>query len=133
MASFDDLVGEIELAVELQRSRLHCDGARSRSRRRGLVDDAEADALLCEPEREHQSRGACADDQNVAAFHRFLPHLTASRLPHESGSFLRSMPSSSARACCPASASRSGRSALTTPNTSRNNTAITIGPAREKA
>ena len=83
MAASDDFVGEIELAIEFQRPRLDRQRPRRGSRLRGLVDDPNLDALLREPEREHQSRGARADDQNFTAVHRFL-HLSTARPPFTS-------------------------------------------------
>src|SRR5271154_7113652 len=86
MAAFDDLVGEIELAIEFQRPPLARQRPRRGSRLRGLVDDPNLDALLREPEREHQPRGARADDQNLAAVHRFLHLSTAPpRFPPRGG------------------------------------------------
>src|SRR3989454_189265 len=62
---FDQLVGETELAVELQRSRLHCERPRSAAGSSGLVDDANLDPQTSKPESEHEAGGSCADDENL--------------------------------------------------------------------
>src|SRR5712671_4220815 len=62
----DDLAGEAELAVQLQRARLHRKGTRGRARLGSLVDDADPYARPREPESEYESRRTSADDENFA-------------------------------------------------------------------
>ncbi len=64
-AARDRLVGEPERAVELERARVHDEGARGRSRGARLVDDAHGDAAAGEPQGEHQSRWPGADDEDL--------------------------------------------------------------------
>src|SRR5262249_19624980 len=71
----DYVTGEIELAIELERSRVDRQCAGGRAGLRGLVDDSWLRAELDQPQREHQTRGPSADDQHVRAGHIFL-HLT---------------------------------------------------------
>ena len=61
---FDDLIGEAELAVELQRARLQRQRARSGAGLGSLIDDAEPDAEPGEPESEDEARRAGADDEH---------------------------------------------------------------------
>ena len=61
----DRLVGNPELAVELERARVHHERAGGRAGRIRLVDDAHVNARPLEPEREHEARGAGADDQHL--------------------------------------------------------------------
>src|SRR5712671_179930 len=62
----DDLAGEAELAVELQRARLHRKGTRGRARLGRLVDDADSYARPGEPESEYEPRRTSADDEDFA-------------------------------------------------------------------
>ena len=61
----DDRVGEPDLPVELERSRLHGDRARGRPGLGGLVDDPDADPESREPERQHETGRPCAGDEHL--------------------------------------------------------------------
>ena len=61
--------GEADLLVQLERACLHGERARRRARLRRLVDDPHADAQPRQPQRQHQARRSCADDENVSAVH----------------------------------------------------------------
>ena len=61
----DDRIGEANLAVQLERARLHGERARRRPRLRRLVDDPHAHAQPRQPQGQHQARRSCADDQDV--------------------------------------------------------------------
>src|SRR5207302_2091951 len=61
---FDHLAGETELAIELQRPRLHRQSARGGPGLGRLVDDANPDAEASEPQREHEAGRTGADDEN---------------------------------------------------------------------
>ena len=61
----DNFVRETELAVELQRPRLHRERSRSVTRSSGLVDDANLDPQPSQPESEHEAGGSGADDENL--------------------------------------------------------------------
>jgi hypothetical protein len=63
-AAFDDGVVEEDLAVELERARLDGEGARRGAGAWRLVDDADFDAELGQPEGEHEAGRSGADDQN---------------------------------------------------------------------
>jgi hypothetical protein len=93
----DHCVCEIELPVEFERSGLHRQSARGRSRLGGLVNNAHLDAELCQPKRQYQTGRACADDQNLTLGHLVL------HLGHRTGVALHRMPE------CRWVASRSGR------------------------
>ena len=58
-------VGEVELPVEFEGTRLNRQGARGRAGLRRLVDDAHLDAELGEPERQDEAGRSGTDDQNV--------------------------------------------------------------------
>ena len=58
-------IREPGLAVELDRSRLHRQGARGRSWLRSLIDDPYTHAQPCQPKGQHQPCGSCADDENL--------------------------------------------------------------------
>src|SRR5207249_10098622 len=63
-ARFDHFVGDTELAVELQRPRLNRQRTRSGPWFGRFVDDADPDAEPGEPESEHQTGRAGADDED---------------------------------------------------------------------
>src|SRR5262245_49238427 len=68
----DNEIGEIELAVEFERARV--DGERTR-RRAGLgrlVDDAQLHSELGQPEREDETSGPGADNEDIAPRHVLL-------------------------------------------------------------
>src|SRR4051812_10796297 len=64
-AGRDDIVGKTELAIELQRARVHAKGARVRRDVVVAVDDANADAESRQHERKHQPRRPRADDEDL--------------------------------------------------------------------
>ena len=72
MAARNHVTGEIQLAVELERSRVDRQCAGGRAGLCGLVDDAWLRAELGQPQRKHQTSGPGADDQHVRASHIFL-------------------------------------------------------------
>lgn len=81
----DDLVGEPELAVELERTGVHDDGARRLTRPRMLLYDARLDAAAGENKREDQTRRAGPNDQHLGFVHCVSPILSdAGRLSGES-------------------------------------------------
>src|SRR5215469_16282823 len=124
--TLDYCIGSFELAVEFERSRLNPQGPGCCPGLCRLVDDADFHSELGEPERQDQACGTGADDENVAVLHFVLRSSASPAI----GS---SRPRSAVRACCSASACKSGGLAPTPPKTSRNSTAITIGPISEKA
>src|SRR6185437_1013231 len=65
VAVFDELVREAELRIELERAGLHGERTRVCGRVRVLVDDADADAEACEPQRKHQARRTGAGDEDL--------------------------------------------------------------------
>ena len=69
MGSCDDVVGEIELTVKLERAGLNGERSRSRARFAGLVHDPHFCAELCQPEGQDEAGWAGADHQNVATRH----------------------------------------------------------------
>ena len=78
-SALDDRVREADLAVQLERACLHGERARGRSRLRRLVDDSHADTQPRQPQRQHQARRSCADDEDVSAFaHRWSQFKTVS-------------------------------------------------------
>ena len=79
--SRDDLVGQPELPVELERPRVHAQRARRRPGLRGLVDDAHAHAEPAEPEGEHQARRARAGDEDLGIRHGQSSRTGARRRP----------------------------------------------------
>src|SRR5439155_25518787 len=76
---FDDLIGEAELAIELQRARLQRQRARSGAGLGSLIDDAGPDAEPGEPESEDEARRAGADDEHfgVHASHLYRARVRA--------------------------------------------------------
>ena len=58
-----DSVREIELLIEFERAGVHSQRARCCPGLGRLVDDADRDALFCQPKGENQSGRACADNQ----------------------------------------------------------------------
>jgi hypothetical protein len=77
---FDDEIGEVELAIEFERTRVHRQRTGGRAGHGGLVDDAEIHAELGQPQREGQTGRPGADDQYVASGHIFL-HQKPMRTP----------------------------------------------------
>src|SRR5215470_6137133 len=70
----DNEIGEVELAVEFERARVHRERTRRRAGLGSLVDDAQLHAELGQPQREDQPGGPGADNQDVAARHVLLHH-----------------------------------------------------------
>ena len=66
-AAGDDRVCQAKLAIQLERACLDRERARRRARLRGLVDDPDADSQASQPQRQHQARRPCSDDENVCA------------------------------------------------------------------
>ncbi|VVO38618.1 hypothetical protein PS718_05588 [Pseudomonas fluorescens] len=64
-----DGLGQVQLPIQLQRSRLHRQRPGSGARCGGLVDDAHLHAQFAQPQGQHQPGGAGADDQDIAAVH----------------------------------------------------------------
>ena len=71
-AGLDDIVGEAELAVELQRARVDDEGARGLPRSRVLVDNAERNTVTREAQREDEAGRTGAHDQDLGRGHRAL-------------------------------------------------------------
>ena len=65
-------LGEVELPVEFEGTRLNRQSTRGRAGLRRLVDDAHLDAELGQPQRQDEAGRAGADDQNVAVHHVIL-------------------------------------------------------------
>jgi hypothetical protein len=70
-AAFGNGVREAELTIQFERSCLHGQRARGRSRLRRLVDDADARAQARQPQGQHQARRAGADDEDIGVRHAF--------------------------------------------------------------
>lgn len=64
-AACDDAVRDPDLAIELERARLDGNGTRGRRRLGKLIDDSQAHPQPCEPQRQHQARRSCPDDEDV--------------------------------------------------------------------
>jgi len=79
-ATFDDGVGEADLAVELERPSLHGKRARRRPRFRSLVDNPHAHAEPRQPQGQDQARRPCADDEDVCLARRRSSHCLRSLL-----------------------------------------------------
>ncbi|MNN65708.1 hypothetical protein D3C81_1812310 [compost metagenome] len=60
---------KVQLPIQFQGSRLHCQGARGGAGGAGLVEQAHADPQFAQPKCQHQPGGAGAYDQYVAAVH----------------------------------------------------------------
>ena len=73
-SALDDRIGEADLAVELERPCLHGKRARGRPRFRRLVDDPHAHAQPRQPQGQHQTGRACADDEDVGIANRRCIH-----------------------------------------------------------
>ncbi|MNX94104.1 hypothetical protein D3C86_1263230 [compost metagenome] len=69
MAALDDGIRQAELAIQLQRPRLHGQCPRRGAGGRRLVDDPHADPQFAQPQGQHQPGRAGADDQDVASVH----------------------------------------------------------------
>ena len=69
-SSRDDRVCEADLAVQLERARLHGQRARRRPGLRRLVDDPHAHAQPRQPQGQHQARRPRADDEDVGVADR---------------------------------------------------------------
>lgn len=65
----DHLVGDAELAIELERARRDADRARRGARLGDLVDDPDAHARASEPQRVCETGWARADDEDVRVSH----------------------------------------------------------------
>src|SRR5215475_8288135 len=111
VAEFEHGIGQIKLAVEFERPRLNCQGARGRSGLGRLVDDADLHPKLGKPERQDQAGWTGTNDQNVAMCH-FVLRSSASP------SVGRSRLCSAVRACWSASACKPGGSGQIPPKTS---------------
>src|SRR3546814_16556503 len=67
-----DLVGNIKLAVEFQRSRLNPHGPGCGARTRVLIYDPNFQAFLDQPQGKNQSGVSGAYDQNIMTFHNAI-------------------------------------------------------------
>jgi len=65
----DDGIGDAELAIELERARVHDERAGRRCDGGGLVDDAHAHTRAGEAQREHEAGRTRAGDQDVDVVH----------------------------------------------------------------
>jgi hypothetical protein len=65
-------VGEVELAIEFEGTRMNRQGTRGRAGLGGFVDDAHLDTELREPERQNETGRAGADNENVTVHHALL-------------------------------------------------------------
>ncbi len=72
-STLDHRVRQADLAVQLERARLHGQRARRRPRPRRPVDDSHAHAQPRQPQSQHQARRACADDEDVSLAYRHIP------------------------------------------------------------
>lgn len=61
----DDRVGETDLAVQLERTRLQGKRARCRPWLRCPIDDPHAHAQQCQPQGQYQPRRTSSDDEEV--------------------------------------------------------------------
>ena len=73
-AAVDDLVRKTDLAIELERTRVHRERARRGPRLGRLVDDPDVGAHALEPERQDQAGRAGADDENLRRASRHRRH-----------------------------------------------------------
>ena len=72
-------VRESDLVIELERPRLHRDGARGGRRLRVRVDDAKVHPQPLQPEGEDQAGRTGADDEHVRLYHRHSISICRSR------------------------------------------------------
>ena len=79
--TLDDFVSQAELAIELERARLHADSTRCGAWFRCLVDDAKAHAELCEPKGQYEPSGTSPGDQYIASLHNSILRAGAIRWP----------------------------------------------------
>ena len=89
-AAVDERVGHPKLAVELQRASRDGQGTRGGSRLSGLVEDPHGDAEPGQPEREHETGGAGAGDQDLDVGPRSLNQRLAWRRMGHDRSLVRS-------------------------------------------
>src|SRR5665213_2568109 len=69
VAALDHFAGEVHLAIEFERPRLDRHGPRGGPRLGDPIDDANLDAQLGQPQRQHQPRRPRPDDQHLAPLH----------------------------------------------------------------
>src|SRR6516162_9514873 len=77
VAEFEHGIGQIELAVEFERPRLNRQRPRSRAGLWHLVDNADLYSKPRQPERQDQSSGTGANDQDITLLH-FVLHPSVS-------------------------------------------------------
>src|SRR5215475_10839525 len=68
----DNEIGEVELAVEFERARVDGERTRRGAGLGSLVDDAQLHAELGQPEREDETGGSGADNEDIAPRHVVL-------------------------------------------------------------
>ena len=68
-SALDDRVGEADLPVELERSRMHNERARRGAGLGDLIENADAYAAVGEPQREHKAGRSGASDQDIGVGH----------------------------------------------------------------
>src|SRR5215475_4402377 len=68
----DNEIGEVELAVEFERARMDGERTRGGAGLRRLVDDAQLHAEVGQPEREDETSGPGADNEDIAPRHVVL-------------------------------------------------------------
>ena len=68
-SALDDRVGEADLPVELECSRMHNERARRRAGLGNFIDDAHANAASRKPQREDKAGGSGAGDQDIGIGH----------------------------------------------------------------
>ena len=73
--TIDDRIREADLAVQLERARLHGERARRRARPCRLVDDPDAHAQPRQPQGQHQPGRPGADDEDVTLTNRRYTHV----------------------------------------------------------
>jgi hypothetical protein len=78
-------LGQIELAIELQRAGLNSHGTRSFTRPTALVDDPYADALPVEPKSKNQPGRAGSDNEYVGLRHDLTSNINASGIMNVPG------------------------------------------------
>src|SRR5581483_10580668 len=83
-ALIDHVIRETELAIKLQRARLHHHCSRLLARTICLRDDAERRPATRQTQRQVEPGGSSANDENIAWGHTFILASTRARLAHRS-------------------------------------------------